>query len=151
MTAMAPEATLEGIDIIPFQSCFQKQVVQLFRDGYSVATYNLGPVIERQSKWFVDRLLSSEGGDMYNIWDKYMKHEADGESTATNCRYFWVAIDHHKQIVVGHVGVIMSSYAEDDKFIYYKEEFNPSNVCEIVRMSVPTPCYVRAFVWGGLL
>ena len=126
----------EDIDIIPFQKEFQEEVVELFRDGLSPKTYNIGPTVARSQKLFVASKLSKEnGGDMYNIWDSYMEKDPTSNS---NCHlnHFWVAFDKTKQIVVGHVGVILSTYSAENSFIYHSPELNPFNVCELVRMGV---------------
>ena len=81
----------EDIDIIPFQKQFQEEVVDLFRDGLSPKTYDIGPTVARSQKLFVASKLSKEnGGDMYNIWDSYMEKDPSSNS---NCHlnHFWVA------------------------------------------------------------
>ena len=77
--------------------------------------------------------MSKNGGDMFNIWESFMRQN---ELNTHTCEHFWVAIDKSKQVVVGHIGVIMSTYGEKDKFIYHTKDINPSNVCELVRMGV---------------
>ena len=132
----------EDIDIIPFEPRFQEEVEQLFRDGLSPKTYNYGPTVAGSQKWFVSSKLSKEeGGDMYNIWESYMtssvSHPGPPNSSLTSeCKHFWVALDKTNQKVVGHVGVIMSTYKPDNTSIYHSSELNPSNVCELVRMGV---------------
>ena len=84
----------EDIDIIPFEPRFQSDVVELFKQGYSSETYNLGPIVDKQAEWWVDRMLSQQEGDLYNIWDTYMTCEINALST--DCRHFWVAIDELK-------------------------------------------------------
>ena len=73
---------------------------------------------------------------MFNIWDSFMKRDNYQQENSSSFRHFWVAIDRSKQIVVGHVGVIMSTYDDDDLSIYYKPDLTSSNVCELVRMGV---------------
>ena len=131
--------TMDDIDIIPFEQRFQEEVVQLFRDGLSPKTYDIGPTVTGSQKWFVESKLSKEKGDMFDIWDSYIKPNSSKDtSNLSNQSYFWVAFDRTKQIVVGHVGVIMSTYESTDSFIYHSPELNPLNVCELVRMGVHT-------------
>jgi len=139
MESLSPE----DIVIIPFEPRFQVEVEQLFRDGLSPKTYDCGPTIAASQKLFVASTLSKEkGGDMFNIWESYMAAPNDNIISKTNpssppdCKYFWVALDHINLKVVGHVGVIMSTYKSDNSFIYHSAELNPSNVCELVRMGV---------------
>ena len=126
------------IDILSFEPRFQEEVVKLFRDGIGPNSYNLGPTVAGSQNWFVNSKLSKEEGDMYNIWDSFMKKESSSLSSSSNFKHFWVAFDHSKQIVVGHVGVVMSTYPAEDSNIYHSPELNPSNVCELVRMGVHT-------------
>ena len=132
------------IHVIPFQPCYQEEVVKLFRRGLSAKTYNLGDSVIRQQKWFVSSKLSKfDGGDMFNIWESFMQknintdHATDKEQWHNiTCRNFWVAIDRSEKKVIGHVGVVMSMYEEEDKTIYHTNDLNPSNVCEVIRMGV---------------
>ena len=133
----------EDIVIIPFEPRFQSEVELLFRDGHSPKTYDCGPTVAGVKKWFVNSTLSKEeGGDMSNIWESYMAASSDNpiskanSSSPPDCKYFWVALDKVNQKVVGHVGVIMSTYKSDNSFIYHSPELNPTNVCELVRMGV---------------
>ena len=128
--------TMDDIDIIPFEQRFQEEVVQLFRDGLSPKSYDLGPTVTASEKWFVESKLSKEKGDMYDIWNTYMKSESSKDQNSSGQNYFWVAFHRKKQMVVGHVGVIMSTYELTDSFIYHSPELNPLNVCELVRMGV---------------
>ena len=129
----ASNIEVDNIDILPFEPCFQEPVVQMFIDGLSPKSYDFGPTVQKQQRWFVDSKLSEDGGDMYDIWESFMEgHDSNPEHS----KYFWVAFDQTKQKVVGHVGVIMSTYGKEDKLIYHSEELNPSNVCELVRMGV---------------
>ena len=125
-----------GINIIPFEPRYQEEVVTLFKTGLSANTYDLGKTVIMQQKWFVKSKLSKLDGDMFNIWESFMKQSVDGDPVASICKHFWVAIDQSKQLVVGHVGIIMSTYDKEDKYIYHTEDLNPSNVCELVRMGV---------------
>ena len=133
----------DDIVIIPFEPRFQGEVEQLFRYGLSPKTYDYGPTIAASQKGFVASKLSKEkGGDMFNIWESYMAATHDNiisktdSSSPQDCKYFWVALDKLNDKVVGHVGVIMSTYKPDNSFIYHSPELNSSNVCELVRMGV---------------
>ena len=134
--ALTNSTLSNDIDIIPFQKRFQEEVVKLFREGLSPKTYDIGSTVARSQKLFVSSKLSKEsGGDMYNIWNSYM--EKDPSTTSNrHFNHFWVAYDKTKQIVVGHVGLILSTYRTENSFIYHSPELNPSNVCELVRMGV---------------
>lgn len=133
MTLSSPE----DIDIISFEPRFQEEVEQLFRDGLSPKTYNYGPTVAGSQKWFVSSKLSKEeGGDMFNIWQSYMVSPDNDSKSQNSSKHFWVALDKKNQKVVGHVGVIMSTYKPDNTFIYHSSELTPSNTCELVRMGV---------------
>ena len=127
----------EDIVIIPFEPRFQGEVEQLFRDGLSPKTYDYGPTIAASQKGFVASKLSKEkGGDMFNIYESYMTSPENGANSQNKCKHFWVALDKKNQKVIGHVGVIMSTYKPENTFIYHSSELTPSNTCELVRMGV---------------
>ena len=134
---MANCKEITNIDIIPFEPCFQEEVVKLFVAGISTKTDQIGKTINSHLKWYKENKLSENEGDMFNIWESFMKqHPEEKQNVESTCKYFWVAIDKSIQRVVGHIGVIMSTYDKTDQFIYYKQDLNPSNVCELVRMGV---------------
>ena len=47
-----------------------------------------------------------------------VQREGQGERGDSTCKHFWAAIDKLKQKVVGHIGVIMSTYDQNDNLIY---------------------------------
>ena len=128
----------QSIDIIPFEPRFQNEVEQLFRDGLSPKTYDKGPTVAGSQRWFVSSKLSREkNGDMYDIYKSYMTSDNENDSSS-NVNHFWVAYDNTKDVVVGHVGLIMSTYKKEDAYIYQTPDLSPLNVCELVRMGVHT-------------
>jgi len=126
----------EDIEIMPFEPRFQNEVEQLFRDGLSPKTYNYGPTVAASQKRFVSSKLSKDGGDMFNIYESYMTSPEKGSNLQNKCKHFWVALDKTNQKVIGHVGVIMSTYKPENTLIYHSSELKPSNTCELVRMGV---------------
>ena len=126
----------DTIEIIPFEPRFQEDVVKLFKLGLSAKTYDLGKTVIEQQKWFVQSKLSKHEGDMFDIWESFMKQNVDKDPITSLCKHFWVAVDQSKQQVVGHIGVIMSTYPKEDQIVYHMEDLNPENVCELVRMGV---------------
>ena len=127
----------DGIEIIPFEPRFQDEVVQLFVDGLTPEDLeeDLGATVAKHQSWYVNYSIS-EIGKMHNIWESFMKRVHEDETTPSNFNYFWVAIDNLKQVVVGHVGVIMSTYDKSDNLIYHRQDLDPSNVCQLVTISV---------------
>lgn len=98
----------------------------------------------------------SEDGDMFDIYESFMRTKAENYPSATdnvtktctagNCKHFWVAINSDNK-VLGCVGIIMSTYPLSVREIYEDadqdtdtdtdiEALSPQNVCELVRMSV---------------
>ena len=134
--SMMSTSSSEDIEIMPFEPKFQNEVEQLFRDGLSPKTYNYGPTVAGSQNWFVNSKLSKDGGDMFDIYKSYINLPENEANSQNKCKHFWVALDKTSQKVVGHVGVIMSTYKPDNTLIYHSSELNPSNTCELVRMGV---------------
>jgi GNAT superfamily N-acetyltransferase len=121
---------IDGIRIIPFESRFQEQSAQLFIDGLS-SYIDASSTVKACQQWFISTKLS-EKGDMSEIYKSYMMSD-------DTCRHFWVAVDNEDR-VLGQVGVIPSTYPNNDQLVYDRNDLNNTNVCELVRMSVHKDC-----------
>lgn len=116
-----------GVRVVPFEKHHQEAVINLFFAG--LTTYDVSPSVSACQRDFA-RTKAAPGGDMHDIFETYMN-----PTNGDDCKMFWVALDDSDN-VVGHVGVIMSTYDENLKEIYDSPDENPQNVCELVRMSV---------------
>ena len=125
-----------NIQIVPFEPHFQDHALKLYNEVLNSQTNEFGKTANAYLKWYTERIVSEEGGDLLNIYKSYMRKTEGDTLDSPDCKHFWVAIDESKQTIVGLIGVIMSTYPQNDKFIYHRKEFNPSNVCELVRMVV---------------
>ena len=124
----------KSVRIIPFEKQYQEQVVKLFVEGLTKAYISKGETMVKLQEWFVREKLSENcGGDMYCIWDSYMKRTSHIEPTdSTN---FWIAIDDSKNKVVGCVGLVSCNSGHDQRYAHEKET-GPFDSCELQRMSV---------------
>ena len=84
-------------------------------------------------EWFVNEKTSKEKGDMYCIWNSYMKNTSNYDTTDST--HFWIAIDDTKNKVVGCVGLISCTGSPDRRYTY-ENGVGPSEFCELQRMSV---------------
>ena len=120
----------EDIQVIPFEARHQREVQELFKAGLTTSYKHKSKTIQMCQQWFVNSKLSPEGGDMADIATTF---KSDGENS---CRHFWVAVDASDR-VVGHVGLIPSTYSADTPSIYDESKsITPQTVGELVRMSV---------------
>ena len=134
---MSTSEETNDIDIFPFEARFQEEVVDIFVSGLSARKDAMGETVNSYVKMYKKCKLNQSTGDMLNIWESFMaSNKEDGERELSTCKHFWVAIDKLKQNVVGHIGVMMSSYDKNDSLIYHQKDLNPLNVCELVRMGV---------------
>lgn len=120
----------DDIRVIPFEARHQPEVQDLFRAGLTGSYLHKSKTIQMCQQWFVNNKLSPEGGDMADIASSFM---SDGDNS---CRYFWVAVDGSDR-VVGHVGLVPSTYGTDTPGIYDDSQgITLETVGELVRMSV---------------
>lgn len=118
-----------AVRILPFEPCYQNAVVELFAAGLTTSYADKSETIQACQKKFVSTKISP-GGDMADIAASFM---ADGDDS---CRHFWVAVD-SSNTVVGHVGLVPSTYAASESNIYAESRgIDSSTVGELVRMSV---------------
>jgi putative acetyltransferase len=118
------------IRIIPFEKKYQQCVQDLFIECLGGAYANrITPAAHAVQKNFVKSKIN-ESGDMYNIYESFMS------SSPSEAKGFYIAIDDRDR-VVGHVGIIPSTYAARHAYIYDEAlGLAPENVCELVRMGV---------------
>ena len=118
------------IRVVPFEKRFQSEVSELFASGL-VYKHKSHTVQECQKKFTRVKLTPGEG-DMCDIHSSFMSG-GDGEADG---KFFWVALNSSDR-VVGHVGVIPSTYDISTPSLYNKVEgVTPNTVCELVRMGV---------------
>ena len=122
-----------NIKLVPFEPSYQEGALKLYKDVLNERTNEFGKTANAYLKWYTERIVSEERGDLFNIYENYIRKS---EGDKPDCKNFWVAIDESKKAIIGLIGVIMSTYPQNDKFIYYSKELNPCNVCELVRMVV---------------
>ena len=118
----------EGIKVVPFEAHYQSAVTELFTSGLTTSYQHRSATVQACQKKFTRVKLSAQG-DMRDIYSSFM-------SSGDECRYFWVAIDDLNR-VVGHVGVVPSTYSTDETRLYDPAKgITPDTVAELVRMSV---------------
>lgn len=118
---------MNEVEIISFNSSYQDDCIELFKYGLST-TYkeHVTPEISAAQEKFINSKLSING-DMYDIHKSYM---------CSDKSHFFIAINKNTKKLLGMVGVIPSTYDNNNKLIYDNDELNNNNVYELVRMSV---------------